>query len=101
MPEDEGEDIIAKNEAQILLRGQSYKRSSQTDLSILSGEASIEKNSHDITLAFIENGYIIFWISKDLFWSWGTGDLTKGRDLAIVYETVAMFFERSYSYLIV
>jgi hypothetical protein len=45
-----------------------------------------------VTLAFIENAYIIFWISKDLFWSWGTGDLTKGKNLAIMFEALAMCF---------
>jgi hypothetical protein len=49
-------------------------------------------NRNVLTLAYIENAYIIFWISKDLFWSWGTGDLTKGQDLAIMYEALAMSF---------
>jgi hypothetical protein len=45
-----------------------------------------------ITLASIENAYIIFWISKDMFWSFGTGDLTPQRDIAIVCEIFAMCF---------
>lgn len=46
-------------------------------------------DSH-ISLAFIENIYIIFWISKDLFWSWGTGDFINERNLAIFYESAAL-----------
>lgn len=48
--------------------------------------------NYSLTLAYVENAYIIFWITKDLFWSWGTGDLTKGRDLAIFYEAMAISF---------
>lgn len=45
-----------------------------------------------ITLVFVENMYIVFWISKDFFWSWGTGDFTKGLTSAIFYESFAIFF---------
>ena len=31
------------------------------------------------TLTFIENGYIVLWISKDYFWSWATGDFEVDR----------------------
>jgi hypothetical protein len=92
MPKDYNEDYVSKNEAQLLFRGGAYKRPARTDLMILKGEAAVEEHSYDITLAFIENAYIIFWISKDLFWSWGTGDLTRGRDQVIFYESTAMLF---------
>jgi hypothetical protein len=32
------------------------------------------------SLTFIENGYIILWISKDYFWSWATGDFDISRN---------------------
>lgn len=45
-----------------------------------------------ITLAFLENAYIVFWISKDLFWSWGTGDLNSLREIAVAFEVAGMMF---------
>lgn len=92
MPEDENEDVVSKNEAQLLLRGGVHHRTLRTDLLILKGDRSVDDHSHAITLAFIENAYIIFWTSKDLFWSFGTGDLTRGRDQIIFYESTAMLF---------
>lgn len=92
MPEEEGEDMISKNELQILLRRSNSTRLAESDAMILRGERSPESSSSDITLAFIENAYIIFWISKDLFWAWGTGDLSHGRGLIILFESVALLF---------
>ena len=92
MPEEEGEDMISKNEVQILLRRTNAARLAEADAMILRGERSPEASSSDITLAFIENAYIIFWISKDLFWAWGTGDLSHGRGLIILFESVALLF---------
>ena len=92
MPEEEGEDIISKNEVQILLRRSNAARLAESDAMILRGERSTEASSSGITLAFIENAYIIFWISKDLFWAWGTGDLSHGRGLIILFESVALLF---------
>jgi len=92
MPEEEGEDMISKNEAQILLRRTNASRLAEADAMILRGERSPETSSSGITLAFIENAYIIFWISKDLFWAWGTGDLSRGRGLIILFESVALLF---------
>jgi len=43
-----------------------------------------------ITLAVIENFYIIFWVSKDLLWSFGTGDLTNTKDIVVCCEILAM-----------
>jgi hypothetical protein len=48
--------------------------------------------SPQLTLAFIESGYIIFWIFKDLFWSFGTGDLNTEFGSVVVYEILAMCF---------
>ena len=45
-----------------------------------------------VTLVFVENMYIVFWIGKDFFWSWGTGDFTRGLASAIFYESLAVFF---------
>ena len=105
-PEDEEEDLISKNEAMLFFFGQkSYdsQRSSSTNNEAKDTTLELEDDDvnlnitqssspYGLTLALIENAYIIFWISKDLFWSWGTGDLTKGRDLAIMYESMAMCF---------
>lgn len=109
-PEDEEEDLISKNEAMLFFYGE--KSFDQSNNSNGSGNSeNSEGNARDaledddvtlqlqttsspygLTLALIENAYIIFWVSKDLFWSWGTGDLTKGRDLAIMFESMAMCF---------
>ena len=92
MPEEEGEDIISKNEVQILLQRGGAARLAESDAMILRGERSTEASSSGITLAFIENAYIAFWISKDLFWAWGTGDLSHGHGLIILFESVALLF---------
>jgi hypothetical protein len=34
--------------------------------------------------------YILFWIAKDLFWSWGTGDLPHVQEMAIFFESAAI-----------
>jgi len=46
------------------------------------------------TMLFLENFYILFWISKDLFWSAGTGDflIRSPRSLIIGFECIAMLF---------
>lgn len=108
MPEEEDEDIISKNEAFLFCYGnKSYELTIQNpndnmkirpiDSNDIDDIDEIEFHfvngiQNTLTLAYIENAYIIFWISKDLFWSWGTGDLTKGKDLAIMYEAFAMCF---------
>ena len=45
-----------------------------------------------ISCAFVEYFYIVFWISKDMFWSWGTGDLIQGEASAVLFETCALCF---------
>lgn len=40
--------------------------------------ASIE-HPLGLSLTFIENSYIVLWISKDYFWSWATGDFEVDR----------------------
>jgi hypothetical protein len=103
MPADDDDDIVSRNEAQLLLRGGARvgfaADSDHTTLnpnSTSSGSSQEHDHdqdvSYDITLAFVENAYIIFWISKDLFWSWGTGDLTRGYIFAVSCESAAMGF---------
>lgn len=106
MPEQQDEDIVIRNEATLFLLGkQSYSASTVSDVDAMLDMDDEFPDYHDletfhtrsqpspqITLAFIENAYIIFWISKDLFWSFGTGDLTQGLDSAIIYEIFAMCF---------
>lgn len=66
---------------------------------------SIDKNSEQIheeqldqpyplglTMAFIENGYIILWTSKDYFWSWATGDFPISQEMAYFTEVIAISF---------
>lgn len=45
-----------------------------------------------ISCAFVEYFYIVFWISKDMFWSWGTGDLIQGEASAVLFEICALCF---------
>ena len=92
MPEDPEEDIVSKNEVQILFRRSGRARLAESDAMILRGERSTETSSSGITLVFVEYAYIIFWISKDIFWSWGTGDLTNVRELVILFESTALLF---------
>lgn len=51
----------------------------------LSISAASGRESSGISMAFVEYFYIVFWISKDTFWSWGTGDLS---DYTKVYLTI-------------
>eukprot|EP01034_Spumella_vulgaris_P033917 gene33917-41835_t len=110
MPEEEGEDQVSLNEVNILLgrannASKSYSKQADfdslfdladdfsltsVDNGLSSGVGADQQLTGTLTLAFVENAYIIFWISKDVFWCWGTGDLTQGRDLAIFYECAAM-----------
>lgn len=54
-------------------------------------ENHIDNSRAPLSLAYIENTYIIFWIAKDLFWSWGTGDPElDSKHMTGVYEAMAM-----------
>lgn len=101
MPEQENEDIIVRNEATRFFFGKSTLTREATDVSsIMDMDEEIPNFYHEagtrpdapppITLAMIEHAYIIFWISKDLFWSFGTGDLNHQRGSVLAYETLAM-----------
>lgn len=107
MPEDDEEDIVSKNEAILFFYGsQSYSKQLQynteldnsDDVNIISLDgAGYERQgssqsgpSYGFSLIFIENAYILFWILKDLCWSWGTGDLTHDQETAIVFESLAL-----------
>lgn len=106
IPEQEDEDIVVRNEATLFLFGnKSYTAATVSDVDSMLDMDEDFPEYHDvetfqtrgessplITLAFIENAYILFWISKDLFWSFGTGDLTQGLNSAIIYEIFAMCF---------
>lgn len=98
MPEGEDEDMVSKNEVMLLFYGnKSYERQQEhvVDEAIDFGDdirLNPGERSHGLTLAYIENMYIIFWVSKDLFWSWGTGDLINGFKLAVFYESSAICF---------
>eukprot|EP00981_Chlorochromonas_danica_P007871 scaffold1885_cov161-Ochromonas_danica.AAC.14 len=97
MPEGEDEDLISKNEVMLFFYGdKSYSQQHTAIDDGLDYPEDLSLNppnpSYGLTLAYIENLYIVFWVSKDLFWSWGTGDLINGFDLAIFYESAAMTF---------
>lgn len=44
------------------------------------------------TLTFIENCYIVLWISKDYFWSWATGDFKINPIAGVFTEGVSILF---------
>lgn len=44
----------------------------------------------EVSLTFIENCYIVLWISKDYFWSWATGDFKINR-LAGIFTGIIYF----------
>jgi hypothetical protein len=107
MPEDDEEDMVSKNEAVLFFYGsQPYSKDMQDhmaldnsdDVHIISldgvgderGNGSNTGPSYGFSLIFIENGYILFWILKDLCWSCGTGDLTNDQQTAIAFESLAM-----------
>jgi energy-coupling factor transporter transmembrane protein EcfT len=101
MPEQDNEDIVIRNEATRFLLGRStFTRDTNDVNAIMDLEEEVPDNQElhsgqsdaaaPITLAMIENGYIIFWISKDMFWSFGTGDLNRQRNSVLAYETLAM-----------
>jgi hypothetical protein len=98
MPEGEDEDLICKNEVMLFFYGnKSYAQQQQAsddgaDLDDITLATEENFSANSLTLAYVENMYIIFWVSKDLFWSWGTGDLFNGFKLAIFYEAAAMCF---------
>lgn len=99
MPEYEEEDTIVRNEVIWFIMGKkSYSATGDSD-NIVDLTDDFSESSYNettvkkiITLAFIENAYIIFWISKDTFWSLGTGDLPHGKPFAIAIETLAICF---------
>lgn len=107
MPEQENEDIVIRNEATLFLLGRGTFRSATNnvdaimdldeelpDYQELGGDGTLNTQSSDaaplITLALIEYGYIVFWISKDLFWSFGTGELNTQHSAILAYEALAM-----------
>ena len=69
MPEDEDETLSAKNELHFLL-GRPFRLTSRQGSDLLRSDSDAESPAYQVSLAFVENAYIIFWISKDLFWSW-------------------------------
>lgn len=108
VPEQQDEDIVIRNEATLFLLGKNSYASAGTE-SDHPGDAMLNLDdefpdyheldtsfnrtaSPPVTLASIENAYIIFWISKDMFWSFGTGDITVSKDVAIACEILAMCF---------
>lgn len=101
LPEEEDEDVKTKIELSSFLFGkrQATKLDNQIEsdqidsIADLVDEFSVSSSSskYGITLAFLENAYIIFWICKDLFWSWGTGDYPYNSvNLVGVFEVLAM-----------
>jgi hypothetical protein len=62
------------------------------------GYFAVVDNRNDssyFTVAYVENIYILFWILKDLFWCWGTGDLlgvAPSEPLIALCEALAISF---------
>eukprot|EP01036_Dinobryon_divergens_P023008 gene23008-31318_t len=105
IPEEDNEDQISKNEATLLCMcggGKStYVKPVESDsivdivdgfsLSMAAGGQEHRINNSSISIAYIENSYIIFWILKDLFWSMGTGDFSiQETTSAIIIELIAI-----------
>ena len=118
IPVGEDEDIVAKNEATVLcycsksyemtdlfiaeLENDEVSSTSQhsvdtdTDISIV--DSNVRSDSR-ISLAFIDNTYIVFWIMKDFFWSSGTGDLGNKIVIVISFSFIFIYlsiFQTSY-----
>ena len=102
MPEEEDEDQISKNEAASCCGGRrSYVKPVESDsigdivdgFSITGSSQSPINNGNNISLVFIENSYIVFWILKDMFWAFGTDDFSFiGTNEVICSESIAICF---------
>jgi len=100
MPVDYGEDQVSLNEIQLLC-GRKHAYGSAAEAAGLSDLHVVDNRlegpvTRSITVAFVENFYIIFWCAKDLFWSWATGDPPFGKGVSApmegLLESVAMCF---------
>jgi hypothetical protein len=102
---DTPEDVIVTNEAKLLCCGRrrSYEQTSTTIDPIdfdddLNMSLDLDGHNSDFTLtySYISNTFIVFWIVKDSFWAFGTGDLGfadlvfNSKDLVLFYEGGAM-----------
>ena len=111
MPCEFNEDVITLNEVRLLCgkRGGSVSDSSSNSnnnnfgLALTSDDYEDNHNRYfsdpvpltPFTIAYVENFYILFWILKDMFWSWGTGDML-GKDpkepIVAMCEALALSF---------
>ncbi len=100
-PKDDGEDSGARKQLDDLLACNRYNLiTSHTDNQQLltnTVENSNQSNTPHAagagySLVYVENVYIIFWIMKDLFWGFGTGDLTSNGGDVLFFEICALFF---------
>lgn len=59
----------------------------------VSGDGTLESERiGGWSMVLIENFYVIFWIGKDLFWSWSTGDFGIPIFETMICETFAITF---------
>ena len=96
MPVDYKEDQVSLNEIQMVCgRKHQYNSTGLSDLHVVDNRLETP-TTRVITVAYVENFYIVFWCAKDLFWSWGTGDPPLGVNPAPALEgfieAVAMCF---------
>lgn len=97
-PKDDGEDLMARKQLDDLLVCSHQNLSNNNDNQQLLATNTIDDSDQsDITsprysLVFVENIYIIFWIMKDLFWGFGTGDLTTNGEDVLFFEICALLF---------
>jgi len=98
-PKDDGEDLVARKQLDDLLACNYPNPSINNDSQQLLATHNIDSNSNQpsaatagYSLVFVENFYIIFWIMKDLFWGFGTGDLTTNGEDVLFFEVCALFF---------
>lgn len=100
---DTPEDLIINNEAKLLCcrRRRTYEHTSISSdpIDFESDDLSLDLDGHgsdfSLTYTYISNFYIVFWIVKDSFWAFGTGDfgfadIVNAKDLVVFYEAGAM-----------
>lgn len=88
IPEEHSEDEDALKELELFCLTDKSKDSSTTPNN---QESLLTSQTNRITVGFVENSYIVFWVSKDIFWSWGTGEFLYDGDNLTLNETMEAF----------
>jgi hypothetical protein len=104
-PEDFEVDIVARNEAHLLCYGRKSYESTPLESETIDGLAENDQvtltirtrsDNYLMTIAIIENAYLVFWLFKDFFWSSACANFGFATDeksttsRVIFYETGAL-----------